>query len=308
VLPPAIPEAFGVAPLPAAGGRRIYLPRLVGTARVAYASVRHGVDLRRDLALALEPGTGALDWRDATALALDPAALVPQPEPGARFAPLPKALADPRAVKAAVGAFRSWLRTEQPLVLQRSPRFKVTSAPGESEGAFRARLQQLGREERDAAAEKLRRAHAARFASLRDRLQRARQAVERESDQATGSRVEAAVSVGTAVLGALFGRKPFSARTAGRVSTAVRKAGDARRQSGDVTRATETVATLQAQLDELEARVQAEVAALSPGYDAQAEPLETIRLQPKAADVVVQFCGIGWLPFIEDGQGNLRPA
>ena len=28
----------------------------------------------------------------------------------------------------------------------------------------------------------------------------------------------------------------------------------------------------------------------------------------KASDITVQFCGIGWLPYIEDPQGNLRPA
>ena len=38
------------------------------------------------------------------------------------------------------------------------------------------------------------------------------------------------------------------------------------------------------------------------------KPLEEISVRPKASDITVQFCGIGWLPFIEDDQGNLRPA
>ena len=132
--------------------------------------------------------------------------------------------------------------------------------------------------------------------------------MQREQQQATGSKIDAAMSVGTAVFGALFGRKVISAASAGRVSSAMRKAGNVQRQSGDVDRATETVENLQAQLGELEAQVQAEIAGLETRVDAQSEVLEEISLRPKPADITVQFCGIGWLPYLEDRQGNLRPA
>lgn len=36
------------------------------------------------------------------------------------------------------------------------------------------------------------------------------------------------------------------------------------------------------------------------------EAPEVINLRPKATDVTVQFCGIGWLPHIEDAAGKLR--
>jgi len=307
LLPPSIPVAFA-APGPGMAGKLVYHPRLLGTARVAWVSTKHGVDLQRDLTLALEAGSGPLDWGNAGPVTVDPASLGSEPAPGASFAELPASLADPRGIRAATEQFRTWLRTEQPVVLWRSAALKLVSAPDESEGAFRARLQLKAREIRDQAVARLRQKHAAKFASLEDRLHRARQAVDREAAEATGSKVDAAVSVGAALLGALLGRKAVSTSTAGRAASAVRKAGNAQRQSGDVARATETVAKIQRQLDELEAEVAADVARLQSGFDAGTEPLEEIRIRPKAGDITVRFCGIAWLPFTRDDRGNLTPA
>jgi hypothetical protein len=309
VLPPAIPVAFaGARARPAAAERLVYQPRLLGIARVAYASAKYGIDVRRDLALALDGADGNLDWRNAEAVTLDPASLTGNPEPGAAFAPLPARLGDPAAIKAAQEQFRTWLRTEQPLVLRRSAALKVLARPDESEGEFRIRLRQLAREARDQAVAARREKYAAKVAAVQERLRRAQQAVAREQEQATGSKIDAAVSVGSALLGALLGRKVISASSAGRVSSAVRKAGNVQRQTGDVERATETVEKLRGELQDLEARLQAELADAEGGVDSRAETLEEISLRPAATDITVQFCGIGWWPCIEDGLGNLRPA
>jgi hypothetical protein len=309
VLPPSIPVAFGRPGSGAtSGGTLTYQPRLLGTARVAWVSTKHAVDLKRDVVLALEAGAGPIDWRNAEPVAIDPASLVKEPDVGVAFAELPAELADPRTIKSALEQFRTWLRTEQPVILRRSAALKMVSGPDETEGAFRARLQLRAREARDEAIVSLRKKYEAKFASLQDRLHRAEQAVAREKEQATGSKIDAAVSVGAAVLGALLGRKRISTASAGRAASAVRKAGNVQRQSGDVERATETVAKVQAQIADLEAQVESEVAGLETGFDAQSEPLEEISVRPKASDITVQFCGVAWLPFVQDDRGNLHPA
>ena len=143
ILAPSIPVLFATAKThPAAGERLVYQPRLLGAARVAYVSAKFGVDLRRDLALALDATGGAIDWRNAEPVALDPAALAKDPDPAAGFAELAAAFSDSRAIKVAQDQFRSWLRTEQPVILRRSATLNVLSQPDETEGAFRIRLQQ----------------------------------------------------------------------------------------------------------------------------------------------------------------------
>jgi len=309
LLHPSIPVLFAAGKTrPANGERLVYQPRLLGSARVAYASVKYGVDLQRDLTVALDATGGPSDWRNAESLPLDIASLVKEPVAAASFAGLGAEYSDPGNLKAAQDQFRTWVRTEQPLLLRRSPTLKAVSRPEETEATFRIRLQHEVREQRDRDTAALRQKYAAKFTTLEERLRRSEQAISREQEQATGSKIDAAMSVGSAVLGALFGRKAISAAAAGRVSTAMRKAGNVQRQSGDVVRATETAEQVRAQISALEAQVESGIAALESRFDAQSEVLEEVSLRPKATDVTVRFCGIAWLPFLEDSQGNLRSA
>ena len=309
LLPPSIPVLYASATQRAASGERlVYHPRLLVAARVAYINARYEIDVSRDIVLALEPGETAVNWAAAETLTLDINTLEKDAAADAGFAALPPALSDPGNFKSWQGRFRTWLRTDHPLVIWRNKALKELSRADESESAFRIRLQQLAREARDAQSDALRDKYAAKFNTLKERIRRAEQAVEREQDQATGSKLDAAVSVGSALLGALFGRKLVSSTSVTRAATAMRKAGNVQKQSGDVQRASDTVDSLKAQLAELETELRADVDGLESDWSAKAEELEEVAVRPKASDITLQFCGIGWLPFIEDSMGNLRPA
>ena len=84
--------------------------------------------------------------------------------------------------------------------------------------------------------------------TLQDRIRRAEQAVQVQSEQATGAKMGAAVSIGATIFGALLGRKAVSAGTLGRATTAARGMGRIGKESQDVARATENVGALKAQL------------------------------------------------------------
>ena len=109
------------------------------------------------------------------------------------------------------------MSANETLELLKSPSTGEVSGADESERDFRARLQHKGREARDEAVEALRKKYGPKQAALDERLRRARQAVERESEQATGAQLQTAISVGATLVGALFGRKTVSAsaRSAG---------------------------------------------------------------------------------------------
>jgi hypothetical protein len=309
VLPPTIPVLYATArEHPADGERLVYHPRLLTAARITYISTKHGIDTSRNIVLAQEPGTGTPDWAAAEPLTLDIAALGKDADAAAGFAPVSPALSDPANFKTWQAAFRNWLRTDQPLVLWRNPALGEISRPEESEAAFRVRLRQLAREARDARSDGLRDKYAAKFNTLDERRRRAEQAVEREQEQATGSQIDTAVSVGSALLGALFGRKRVSSTSVTRAASALRKAGNLHKQSGDVQRASETVDSINTQRAELEAELRSELTGLEADWNARAEELEEVAVRPKASDITLQFCGIGWLPFVEDRLGNLRPA
>ena len=72
--------------------------------------------------------------------------------------------------------------------------------PARAERDFRVRLQQIAREQRDEAVEKLRRKYAPKFEQLEERKRRAEQAVERETEQAKGQKMQTAISFGATLL------------------------------------------------------------------------------------------------------------
>jgi phage host-nuclease inhibitor protein Gam len=249
-----------------------------------------------------------VDWLEASTLDLSPADLDARPEPDAAFAELPAPLGRSAQFKSWQKGLRRHLRTERPLTLYKSAALKTTSSAGETERDFRIRLQQLGNEQRDLKVAKLRERYEKKVTTLENRLRRAQQAVEKQSEQARGQKLDAAISFGTAVLGALLGRKRVSTTSASRVGTAVKKAGRIGQESADVRRAQQTAAAVQAELAELQTKFDDDVSALDAAYDAQSDELDEIEVNPKAADVHVGLLALGWLPYIEDTDGLLAPA
>jgi len=292
LLPPAIRQFH----LPATGSSAPYHARLAGAAEIAISSIRYGIEERRQclFALDLRDGEAAANWDSAERLPQTVDEIVAQPAAGARFAVCPAAAARPSNYTQWEKQFRTWLRRNEYIRLQRSEKFRMTSIPEESEGEFRARLQQTAAEQRDQAIAKVRKRYATKATALENRLLRARQAIERESGQSGAQMVSTAVSFGTAILGAVLGRKRLSASTASRVGTAIRSAGSARKQASDVARARGREAKVQADIERLNDDLEAEVAGLDTAYDAQAEELTEILVKPKAADVHVLLFGLLW--------------
>ncbi len=301
LLPPGIkPLYLPLAALPGDNGRLVYRPKLIAAANVNYSNARLNVNEQRSLMLAVEPANGpvSIDWNDATELDLEPADLDLKPEPGAEFVTCPATLSKPANYQAWERDLKRWLRIERPLVMFRSNALKEYSQPGESERDFRIRLQQLANEARDRKIAQLRKRYDAKIVRLEDRLRRAQQAVEREAEQARGAQLDTAISFGTAVLGAVLGRKRISTTSASRVGSAVRKAGSARKQAGDVRRAQETVESVQAKLEELQLAFDDEVDQLDAAYDAQSEELDETLVKPKSTDIEVAFVSLGWEPSV----------
>jgi F0F1-type ATP synthase assembly protein I len=176
----------------------------------------------------------------------------------------------------------------------RSSSSNELSRPDESEREFRARISHGSREERDRALDELRRKYAPRQAALEEKLRRANQVVERESQQATGQGIQTAISVGATIVGALLGRKAISASTIGRATTAARGVGRTMKESEDISRAKETVAALDEQRKQLDADFAAESAALDAANDTATETLEKISIKPKKTNITVKLVGLVW--------------
>jgi len=322
---PATPPASGAAPtlppdvrafyLPIrgrapAGASLTYLPYLVGAASVRFSDAKNRIDEEQNLVF-LTPITDeaiAVDWERAAAVEVDPNDFRKTGEAGAGHAPLPVAAAQARNYAAWERDFAAWLYRNQSLELLSCPSLKLISKPGENERDFRIRLGQAARETRDAVVETLRKKYAPRFSALQERKRRAEAAVQREKEQAAQQKAQAAISIGATLLSAFTGRKLAARSTLGRATTAVRGVSRSMGASGDVNRAEDTVESIDQQIKDLQAQFDQESAALASRLDPATEPLETITIRPKKADINVRLVALAWAPVWRDAQGGQTPA
>jgi phage host-nuclease inhibitor protein Gam len=178
------------------------------------------------------------------------------------------------------------------------------SRPGEGEAEFRARLRAEGRAARDVALAKLRERYAPKLARLKERIAAAEQRSDRERDEYSEKKLQSAISIGTSLVGALFGRKLASATNVGRAGTAARSVSRAAREREDIARADERVEDLRAELAELEAQLAGDTGALEAGAG---DPAVTkLEIAPRKSDLDVERIQLVWLPWwqTQDGQAT----
>ncbi len=284
-------------------------PAVLGTADVTYSDTRLGVaEQQRTAWLApLDEELLVFDWSTAEPLDLDLGVLSREPRAGFAFGSVPSQAAEAKNYAAWTRALQKHITTNAGVTLFRSRELKLVSHVEESEGAFRSRLQLAAREARDARVEAVRRKYAVRLQAAQDKVRRAEQAVAQRESMASQAKLNTAISMGSAVLGALFGRKALSAGTVGKVGTAARSVGRAQKQAGDVARAGETREAAEQALAELETRIAEELELEAAAYDALAERLEKTVVRPKSSDVQVQLVALAWVPWVAgDGGGLVR--
>ncbi|HEY6639555.1 MAG TPA: ATP-binding protein [Nitrospiraceae bacterium] len=311
MLPPDVPQYFipirGSQP---SGSALIYQPMLLGASQVRVSDSKIGVDVTQDVTVLapISDGAVAVNWDHAIEAGLPVADLESSPSDSAQFGEIPSPASKAKSYDAWNKDFVGWLFRTQKADLLRSPSAKELSKPGESERDFRVRLQQSGRETRDKQSDSLRRKYAPKIAVLQDRIRRAGQMVERQQAESRSSQMQAAISVGASILGAFLGRKTISATNIGRATTAIRGAGRAIKESGDVGQAEENVSALQQQLADLEAQFKRETDALAVATDPLYEKFETVSLKPTKANITVKLVALAWTPHWRDEKGVLTQS
>ena len=294
VVPPGIQEWFIKADAEAAA----YAPGVLGAARVSFSDRALGVESTADVYYFASVTDAAiqLDWAEAERLDIRADDLSRTPDsPEARFEPLPAVAAQPKKYPAWEKSLKSWLGQNERVTLLRHTELDIVSRPAESERDFRIRLQHEARAARDAAVDAVRRKFASKQAALAERLRRAEQAVEREAQQASDSKMQTAVSMGATLLGALLGRKAVSVGTLGRATTAARGVGRSMKEASDVKRATEGVESVKEAIATLEGEIAEAVAGVTARIDQDA-PLDQVSLAPKRGQIEVQFVALAWKP------------
>ncbi|MFO1406096.1 MAG: hypothetical protein U1F08_01050 [Steroidobacteraceae bacterium] len=302
----ASPPASGARPVVQAGvvekflrpgpGRDAvtYSPCVGARVRAHFVDAKSGMDAWESWHYLAPLGRDGPDWAAAAIAAGDGPALDDAPLDDAGYADPPAAALSAKAWRGWADALEDHVYRNATLEVMTCPELKASSAPGGTEGEFRARMALALRERRDAEVGKLRAKYASKLAALKVREQRSEQKLEREQSQSSSETIATAVSVGGSLLGALFGGRRGSAY--GKVASAARGIGRASRQRADVEQAEAERDTVQRQIEALETELEAEVAALEARYEPNALRVETVAVRPRKSDITVGDVALVWRP------------
>jgi hypothetical protein len=309
MIPPGIEELF--LPLTASAdiASIIYRPGLLGVGQAHFVNARAGVDSWENVFIlnvfAQEIPHPA--WEGSKIGREIEVELLKQPNQGIRFAPLLSELSVAKNFAGWNGELKQYLYRYLYLVLFKAKQAKINSNPKETEGEFKVRLKQSMTEGRDREIEKIRAKYGPKLNRLQERMRKAEQRIDKEKAQANNSIIQAVLTLGSSILGAIFGRKTASVANVGRASTSMRSAGQAMQQRGDVARAEDDFKALEDEFHKLEEEVESAVNEIKDEFDAAQNDIETFTVRPRKSDLTISKIALVWTPWKVDAAGIATP-
>ena len=267
VLPPQIKQVY--LPITTSSTNDlVYTPNIICIADILYKSIKHKVMLNKSYKLLspIHDGPIPVDYSEAQPIELDIRSLESQGLETIVYSDYPSIISEPKKYDDWKKMFDQYARLKLNIELLYSPTLKVVSEIDEDEREFRIRLQHLAHEVRDEAITNMKKKYASKLNTLRDRQRRALQTVEKQNALAGQRKMDAALSAGGAILGALFGRK-ITSTSVSRVSTAVSRTSKAMASNQGIEAAQETLAAVQSQLINMESMLENELTKISETYD-----------------------------------------
>ena len=302
---PAPPEASAEAPTPRPmipehveelflgqpAGAFHYQPGFLATCRLHYSHTHAGVDTWTEPTL-LVPVQEEIPtmWDDAPVYDFATLTTAADPAEAAGYLEIPRGMLGKGKLRSVGAALKRTLYAEHTFRIGYCRELRMYSRLGEQRSEFAARVAMKYRESRDEDVDKVRERYGKKLDKLKEKRRKAQQKVERERAQVSQRKMDSAVSVGTSVLGALFGRK--STRSVG---TAARSVSRVAKERGDVERALDDVASVQGELEDLEEEMTDAVAELHRQHD-EPPAIEELVLHPKKTDISVVRLVLAWVP------------
>ena len=309
--PAGVAEKFlAVAPATPSDARIVYRPAVFGSAKLHYIRVGYKVDAWQEHALfkAVADDLSDIDWQDGTAVVAKRMILSDKPREDASFAELPESISSSSKFKTWRSRLKDHLYSNRQLPVWKYALAKEYSEPGEPEDDFRVRLGHMLREKRDEAIDEIRKRYARKFAAVQKQIDKAEARVGRETKEYHAKGVDSAVTIGSSIFGALFGRKLKSVTNVRRTSSSAKSVSRAAREREDVVRAKQAFNEQVAKRMQLEEQLKLEIAEIRETLRPDQLELEELSVRARKNELNPRPVTLVWSPWVVTAEGDAQPA
>lgn len=280
-------------------GKLVYKPAVIGVADVLYNNEKHMITATKNYTILTQFNDGPvpLDWNQSQIIDMDINDIETTAIEGALFANYPSAAANAKNYDTWKKLLSQHIRTNLSLKLYSSPKLKMVSEYGEEERDFLIRVQHSAHEKRDLEIESMKKKYSSKIQTLENALIRARQAVEKQNAMASQKKMDAMVSAGSAILGALFGRKTISSTSVSKIGTAVSRTSKVMKSGQNIDQAEERLQALEVQYENIQIELEQKLKDVSSEYDLIKNHIETINIRATSTNITIHLLGLAWVPY-----------
>jgi len=279
-----------------------YKPYITTVADVRFYDRTKKIDLNKkvNFIVPITDDVISVNWNEAIEIVTNENIYKKQSPAKISYNDVPNAGTNPKNYTSWERLFKDHLINNYSIEVFHCTDLKKTSNPFESARDFKIRLAQLTREQRDEAVTKLKNKYARRMQTIQGRIQRAEERIEREKSQSSQQKLSTAISIGSTILGALFGRKTLSTSTISKAGTAMKSAGKMMKESNDINRAKENLTRLNNQLIELQDKLQDDLNLLEDKFDLTIEQIEVVKIRPRKTNISIKLFSFLWIPMTNE--------
>ena len=268
-----------------------FYPYIYANAKVRFYNQKRGIDTEEafDYKLELYEEMNTIDWSEA--YEEKPENLSLKCKSSAKFAKLPAIVQEASSLKEFERKLKDYLYHNRRIELFACKKLKMESEIGESESDFRARVDGVLKEKKEAEIEKIEKRYKTKFERLQDKLQRLEIKLEKEKSDVSSKTTDTILDVGLGILGALFGRKS-SAIT--KSASALKKGGRILKEKKDVEAVEAQIAEVQEDIKNLKEDLEAEIEKIEEKYSPENYEIEPLIIKPRRSDVSVEDIALLW--------------
>jgi hypothetical protein len=295
--------------LNAAGAQLRYDAQVLAMGTVNFVDDRRNVREQQSVTLLVAPpsGTGLLRWDEAQQPELGEDELGSQPEGDAVFGEVPASINTARKLTSLRSDLAEYLYRNKTYPLLFSPALKAYSQPGEDERAFKIRLQQLAREQRDAEVDKLQAKVESKLASLQEKLRREEIELQKDETVYDSRKQQEMLSAGGSLLSLFGGRRK---RLTSALGSASQKRQMTERARQEVQESQEAIAQLNSQIAEVQMELDTIGREAATRWEQAQHEIEEYPVRPRKSDVDIQHLAVAWTPqwlvTVSDAGGQAR--
>jgi hypothetical protein len=318
-IPPDVPQVF----LPptrtiesalrdygkqAKGQQVVYVPHLLALGTVRMLDRKRDVDHQQIVARLVRPDEGALgvDW-DAGEVVVSEDDLSQRPVGEGGYEPALSSLTRARDLKRWEKDYSDYLYHNVSAIILYNPTLELYGKVGEGEADFRARCEKDAASQRDAELEKARARVDKQVDSVQKKLRREQRELKTDEADLAARKRDEVLGIGESAFNLLSGRRASTA-----LSKASRKRGMTQKAKADVEESLEVIEDLEEELKALEEEWEGQAAEIADTWADVVDEVEEFEVKPRRADVVIEFCGLAWVPVwrvaLENGRQVDLPA